>query len=65
MAYAEPWLRPLFGGGVRAATGRGDGRGETPDGGIALVMAGYGGTVRMSDPSSKGHSGEPGRQRGR
>ena len=47
MACAEPRLRPLSGDEVRAATGRGDGWGdgpgdgrETPDGGMAPVMAG-------------------------
>jgi hypothetical protein len=43
MAYAEPWRRPLFGDGC-APLPVGETVletvGETPDGGIALVMAG-------------------------
>ena len=43
MACAEPRLRPLSGDEVHAASGREDGPGdgrETPDGGMAPVMAG-------------------------
>ena len=69
MAYAEPWRRPLFGDGVRAATGRGDGPGDGRGDARRRYRAGHGRlgvhSTHVGSVFEGGHSGEPGRQRGR